>query len=223
MCSEDSQKEMLLREKGLAFFGAITASVSHELNNVISIINQSSGLLDDLLYGAQSDKQISNEQLQKIADRVTDQSQRGIDIIKRLNTFSHTVDDPIREFEVNGLVENLAKLCTRFADMRKVSLETEFSFEPINITNSPFLVQQAIYLIYKRILGLLSPDTKINITVESAESFVHIILKCVKLDLENDGFDNEYYDILMKRINGSFSIQTDPEHTITKLAIPIVD
>jgi light-regulated signal transduction histidine kinase (bacteriophytochrome) len=223
MCSEDSKQEKLLRENGLAFFGAITASVSHELNNVISIINQTAGLLDDLLYGAQDGQQIPSERLQKIADRVTDQSQRGVDIIKRLNTFSHTVDDPIREFEVNGLMENLVKLCTRFADMRKVSLETEFSFEPINITNSPFLVQQAFYLSYRRILGKLNSDETIKISVESAESCVYILLKCAILDLDDDGFDNEYYNLLVKRIGGSLDIFTDPEHTMIKLAIPIDD
>ena len=36
----DQTDEQLLRERSLAFFGAITASVSHELNNVISILDQ---------------------------------------------------------------------------------------------------------------------------------------------------------------------------------------
>ncbi|NQU04872.1 MAG: hypothetical protein HQ568_02175 [Calditrichaeota bacterium] len=223
MPSEDSKQEQILREKGLAFFGAITASVSHELNNVISIINQTAGLLDDLLYGVQSGKQIPTERLQKIADRVTDQSQRGVDIIKRLNTFSHSVDDPIREFEINILIENLINLCRRFADMRKVNLQTQFSDELINITNNPFLVQQALYLNYRRILGMLDPNETIIISVESGENCVNLFLKCAIVDLVNDDFDNEYYNLLLERISGSFDILTDPEHTMIKLAIPIDD
>ena len=39
-------KQRLLREKGFGFFGAITASLSHEINNVFAITNELSGLLD---------------------------------------------------------------------------------------------------------------------------------------------------------------------------------
>lgn len=42
-------KDLLLREKGFGFSGAITASLSHEINNVFAIINELSGLLEDFL------------------------------------------------------------------------------------------------------------------------------------------------------------------------------
>jgi len=39
----------LLHKKELEFFGKITACISHELNNVLSIINEYTGLLEDLM------------------------------------------------------------------------------------------------------------------------------------------------------------------------------
>ena len=33
----------------IAFFGKVTASITHEIQNVLSIIKESSGLIDDVL------------------------------------------------------------------------------------------------------------------------------------------------------------------------------
>lgn len=220
MLSEDCSQEQKLRENGLAFFGAITASVSHELNNVISIIDQSAGLLDDLLYGAQSGNPIPNERLQLIADRVSNQTQRGVSIIKRLNTFAHSVDDPIREFEINTLLKNLTDLCQRFADMKKVRLEVRLLEEPVNITNSPFLVQQALYLYLRRVLSASNPDDTITVSTESGESFVDMLIECRNISFENDGFNDEYFRVLIERIGGSVVLIDDADRTMVKLAIP---
>ena len=35
---------------GLQFFGKMTASISHEIKNVMAIINESAGLLDDYCF-----------------------------------------------------------------------------------------------------------------------------------------------------------------------------
>ena len=55
----------------LKFFSAITASVTHELNNVLSIINQTGGLLEDLLYGVNQGEDINPDQLEKIAGKIS--------------------------------------------------------------------------------------------------------------------------------------------------------
>jgi hypothetical protein len=38
----------LLGETGLQFFGKMSASISHEIKNVMAIINENAGLLEDL-------------------------------------------------------------------------------------------------------------------------------------------------------------------------------
>ena len=57
----NENRNEILKEKGLAFFGEITASVSHEINNAISIINEYSGLLEDLTYTAERGENVSSE------------------------------------------------------------------------------------------------------------------------------------------------------------------
>ena len=55
----------LLHEMELSFFGTISASVSHELNNVLSIINEYAGLLDDLVTADKKGIPFENEKIKK--------------------------------------------------------------------------------------------------------------------------------------------------------------
>jgi hypothetical protein len=42
-----SAKLEIVAETGLQFFGKMTASISHEIKNVLAIINENAGLLED--------------------------------------------------------------------------------------------------------------------------------------------------------------------------------
>ena len=163
---EDYSDERLLNENGLAFSGAITASVTHELNNVYSIIDQTIGLLEDLLVNADPDRPIPNDRLQRIADKIQAQTQRGVGIIKRLNTFAHSVDEPESEFEVNQLVENLVELSRRFANLKKVELDVSYYSEPVTIRNNPFLLQQALFLCLKQALENAQKGVRITVAID---------------------------------------------------------
>ena len=46
-------KTRIIAETGLQFFSQISASISHELKNVLGIINENAGLLEDLTLMAE--------------------------------------------------------------------------------------------------------------------------------------------------------------------------
>ncbi len=172
----DNTQERLLRERSLAFFGAITASVSHELNNVISIIDQSAGLLGDLSIGSGEARPIPPEKLERIAGTMQRQTQRGLEIIRRLNRFAHSVDLPTVEFDLGETAAAFGALCTRLADMKKTTLVTSGPERPISVTGSPFLLQQWLFLVFRRMLdSSISGDTiEISCGADSEGPFVRI-------------------------------------------------
>ena len=49
-------RDLAARQNGFAFFGAITASLSHELNNVLATIKELSGLLEDLVHAVKPER-----------------------------------------------------------------------------------------------------------------------------------------------------------------------
>ena len=81
---------------GLQFFGKMTASISHEIKNVMAIINESAGLLED--YGMMADKgiPIDPEKLKVVSGRVSKQIHRAEGIIRNMNSLAHSVDESTR-------------------------------------------------------------------------------------------------------------------------------
>jgi len=86
------RREESLERNGLVFFGTLTASVTHELNNVLSIIDQTRGLLEDLAVGAASGRAIDPARLETIATRIDRQVRKGVEIMSCLNRFAHSLD-----------------------------------------------------------------------------------------------------------------------------------
>ncbi len=127
------------------FFGVITASVTHELNNVISIIEQTGGLLDDMVAGEEQGIPISTTRLGTVSKQIQKQTQRGLEIIRRLNHFAHATDAVSMEFDVNAMMANLIDLSRRLAERRNVSLDFQSASQSMTIRGQPFTVQRAVF------------------------------------------------------------------------------
>lgn len=164
------------RVRDLAFFGRVSASVSHELNNVITIINEKSGLLGDLAYGMEHGRDLTPDRLRDIGASLCRQAQRGVDILRRFNRFAHSMDDPAVTFELKALVENLALLCDRFAARKKLELKAELMEEGLNMQGDPFTVQHAVFACLDAAMEALAQGGAITLSVRSAgsEAVVHV-------------------------------------------------
>jgi C4-dicarboxylate-specific signal transduction histidine kinase len=215
----DNNDDRLLSERSLAFFGAITASVSHELNNVVSIIEQTAGLLDDLLYGAKEGRPIENERLQRIADGINQQTARGVQIIGRFNFFAHTVDHPATDFELNKTLDNLVGLCGRFADMRQVKLESRLKTDEIGMKGNPFNVQQVIFLYIKRMLSAAQRDDTIAVSCGADGDSATVTIEGAAAEPE-EGFDTGVVELLTGRLGASLTTRNEGERLIVRLMIP---
>lgn len=149
----------------LKFIGAVTASVSHELNNVITIIDQVAGLLQDTLAGARAGSPLDAAKLQSLQERIARQTRRGIEIVKNLNRFAHGVDEPVVRFEMNAVIGNLVSLVQRLAELRKVRLSVRYAGRDTYVTSSPFRLQQALFYCLERFLRCASPGSEIVLAV----------------------------------------------------------
>ena len=64
------QKQDIVAETGLQFFGRIAASVAHEIKNVLAIVNENAGLLEDFTVMADRGKPIDPARLKTMAATV---------------------------------------------------------------------------------------------------------------------------------------------------------
>ena len=161
----------------LAFFGAVTASISHELNNVLSILDQSAGLLGDLLAGAEAGRPIPPEKLAQMSESMQRQTQRGLEIIRRMNAFAHSTDRDKRTCNIGETVTSFVKLCRRWADMKRVTLETGSVPNDVVLEVDPFLLQQWLYLAFTALLTVAGSDDTISfeVTATGEETVVQVI------------------------------------------------
>lgn len=206
-------KEDILRKESLAFMGAITASLSHEINNVITIINELSGLLDDLIKGAQKGRPIENEKLKGISEKITRHVGRGELFIKYLNRFAHSVDQAVATVDAAELLEQITALCQRFANLKRVRLEIEPAGQPLKIETDPFMLQHAIYLCIDMALEATPRDKAVKVGYGAYESGCVFNIKAPDEIKRNGRIDERLFllSLLMWKLSGKSDINSASE------------
>jgi C4-dicarboxylate-specific signal transduction histidine kinase len=162
----------------LGFFGKVTASCSHELKNVLAVVNENAGLIEDLLELAAKGRTIDPARLMTAAQAVKIQILRGDSIIKNLNRFAHTADEMTADVAVEQAVELTINMAARMASMRGVALTMIPPAESYRVRTSPFALQQLMWCcIDKATASEESRGGAINITIEPAPEGVRIRIK----------------------------------------------
>lgn len=131
---------------GLRFFGQVSASIAHELKNVLAIINENAGLLEDLTFAARRGSAIDPERLNKACQQFSKQIERADDIMKNMSSFAHSVDTFTADINLHEVANLVANLAGRKAAMRKLTIEVEAPKTPVIFPGNPFLLQNLIWL-----------------------------------------------------------------------------
>jgi C4-dicarboxylate-specific signal transduction histidine kinase len=162
-------------ESALQFFGAVTASISHEINNVLAVINEKAGLLEDFIYMADKGMPTDPEKLKSLAEKITAQIQRADQIIKNMNTFAHSVDLPIKRVNLKDLIKLMLSLSTRSASMRGVRLEQRTSEVTLFITTNDFFLENLLWLYLDFAMAAAGPDKAVALNAEEIDN--HIVIQ----------------------------------------------
>jgi signal transduction histidine kinase len=129
-----------MTDLNVAFMGKITAGMTHEIRNVLAIIRESTGLVQDLV-GLSGEGLKHKDKMIRALENVQTQVIRGTEITTRLNRFAHSVDEPLAGIELNEFLQYIGLLVERFARLKKVPLEVRSGEEIKNRTTNPFLLQ----------------------------------------------------------------------------------
>jgi signal transduction histidine kinase len=132
--------------EGLKFFGRISASISHEIRNALAVINEHAGLLEDMTLMAEKGMPLDAARLKRTAGAVLKQVQRVDGIVKTMNRFAHSVDEPLKRVDLAETLELVVRLFGRFAAVRQVSLAPESPLASVSVATRPFQLQNLIGL-----------------------------------------------------------------------------
>ncbi len=135
-----------MAENEVLFMGRITAGFTHELKNVLAIIKESTGLMQDLIGLAKDASFPNRERFLRALTGIQDQVSRGVELSTRLNRFAHSPDLPLASIELNDMLQQVALLSERFARLKGVVIKVVPSDAPVTLTISPIGFQMALFL-----------------------------------------------------------------------------
>jgi len=195
-------------EAGLQFFGKIIASISHEIKNVLAVINENAGLLEDFILMEEKGVPLNPEKLKRISKKTKEQVKRADGIIQNMNRFAHSVDETVKTIDVIDTMELMIKLSARFSDRAGVSFKMGSHFDPVKITKTPFLLQNVIWFCLDNIMNLAKSGDTVSIAVENNGCDVLIRFFGINgLDgMTNYDLQEERETILLKALNGKLQI-----------------
>ena len=131
--------------KEVAFMGRITASFTHEMKNVLAIVKESTGLMEDLLSLTPEASFPQRERLFRVAAKILEQVQRGVELCTRLNKFAHSPDEPVANIDLNETAVQVAVLGERFARLKGVTLKAEPAADKLLVRTSPVGALMAVF------------------------------------------------------------------------------
>ena len=146
-----------------AFMGKITAGVTHEMKNVLAIIRESAGLMEDLLSLAKGDAFPAREKFLKIISGIGVQVTRGVELSNALNQFAHGPDQPFATVDMNRLIDQLVFLCQRFALSKRLSLKHVAHDQPVIFRCEVLKAQMTIFRGIDLLLNVADPGAILTI------------------------------------------------------------
>ena len=114
-----------METREVALIGRMIAGMTHEIKNVLAIIKESSGLLQDILRLKKGKAVPKAEQIEKVASRIKAQVARGNEQLASLNWLAHSMSDRSSSVGVNELSSGVVNLMQRFARLKQVELELQ--------------------------------------------------------------------------------------------------
>ena len=161
-------------ETGLRFFGKMTASISHEIKNVMAIINESAGLLEDYSLMAEKGMPIDPARLKTVSDRVAAQIRRAEGITTNMNSLAHSVDGFQRSVGIKEALELAVGLAQRLADMRSITLKLTSPPDFPTVITSPFHLQNLIWQVLDFAMDASGDGKTVGLFLETDRESVKI-------------------------------------------------
>lgn len=190
--------------EGLCFFGKVSATISHDVKNVLAIINEEAGLLKDLSLMSAQGMELEPERLVKLAEKIQNQIKRGDLIIKNMNRFAHSVDVPECEVDLYETVSLIIALYTRVSASKCVKVILKEA-EKVTTKCDPFSFEMLIAGCLEICMDSSGKDSEIIVEVFKKNSEKVIAISGLKQDVAKDKF--QAIEALSKEVNASVKMK----------------
>ncbi len=170
---------------GVRFLGEMTALFSHDIKNVLAIINENAGLLKDFSMMAANGTPLDPERMGTIAGKIQHQIHRADEMVKRLNQVGHSMDHPMDTVQLDEMVETVSFLAARKADQKAISLSITPPDKPVAIKTDPFALQQLIWICIDQAINSAGSSNSVEIFIKPTVNGASIIFGFSDLTIDD--------------------------------------
>ena len=201
----------------LSFIGQVLSIFSHEINNHLAILQESVGLIGDLVELGKASSRKDLKEILKITRSIKDQIEQTTYFCNKLNGFGHGMEKPLSAFNIHKSIEELMILLRRFINQRMIYLEKDFTANMPLIYSNPLKIQFLIFCLIEKHLKRLDKKSRIIIkTVYSNNSIgITIIPKGNLIETDEEVIcKDEIFKQIIKQLGGSISQKNADETMI---------
>ncbi len=179
------------REDAAAFFGKVTASTTHELQNVLAIIKENAGLMEDFIQMGPENLPDLLERITRCLGKIKEQSYRGVDLTSGLNGFAHTTDRLLASVNIYEITKRLIFLTKRvFLQKGRQIVLIDCKNAPCFETD-PVLFQKILWNCLECLVEIQDLTADIRVTLINSDAMKGMDLCFEDLALDNASFNQK--------------------------------
>jgi C4-dicarboxylate-specific signal transduction histidine kinase len=153
-------------DRGAAFVAQVTAGTTHEIRNILAIVKESAGLIEDLIFAFKKRGSLDQEKLTRSLQRIDAQVTRGTELLANLNRFAHSLDQGQGAIDVDLEIQQVASLCLFRARRGRHVLEVQPGGGSLTVDVDPFRLQMSLFAAVGCCLEQLPEGSTVSIATD---------------------------------------------------------
>jgi C4-dicarboxylate-specific signal transduction histidine kinase len=186
----DAERWRSASSESLRFFGAMSASVTHEIRNKLAVINEKAGLVEDIAAAMRSGRATDPDRLETQARKIVEQIRQANRIVSALNRLAHSTDQTEATVDAADLVALVVELHGRKAAMAQTTIAATDPESHVPLRTNPFLLANAIGVCLGLAVSDVDESRTLGVTTEPTEDGARVrILGLAKVSENEDVID----------------------------------
>jgi hypothetical protein len=212
-----------MKQKEIAMIGRISADMTHEMRNVLAIIRESSGLMQDILALSKESAFPRRDKFANALGKIEKHVRRGDEIVTQFNAFAHSMDQPQDRVEVTELIDQVAILMQRFARAKQVTLSAETHDRAPSVYTNPIRLMLALAACVEHFVSQGKPGDAIVIRHDKGKekAVIEVLVKKASVEVGSAPPDLADVSEVVKALNGDVQSVAAGDHVGVRLLLPL--
>jgi len=168
--------DTILYKESLQYFGTMLPLVSHEAKNMLAVIKENAGLMDDYLMMAQKGKSLNMERLSSLPASITKQVGRLNALITDVRQTAEGIENDTQDICLVQHARQVSELLSKKAATRSIQFQVCAVAETIPIHTWPVLLRHMMWRCLDYAMRVSQKGQRIEVALEKRAQNVVVLI-----------------------------------------------